>query len=86
MTLFGLKDKAKWSDDLEGKKAAIQKLSTLGEDAIYELKEIMNITTSEDIKNSCAEAIKSIQATSSSITKEINNNSSNIKLIIISLF
>lgn len=69
-----LKEKAKWSDDLEGKKAAIKKLSTLGEDAISELQEIMNITAYEDIKNACAEAIKSVHATSSSITKGNNNN------------
>ena len=76
MTLFELKEKAKWSNDLEGKKAAIKKLSTLGESAISELEEIMNITASEDIKNVCAEAIKSMHATSSFITKSSNNDSS----------
>ena len=77
-TLFELKEKAKWSSDPEEKKAAIKKLSNSGEDAIFELQEIMNITAYEDIKNACAEAIKSIRATlsSSSITKGNNNNSS----------
>lgn len=62
MTLFELKEKAKWSTDPEEKKAAIKELSTHGEDAIFELQEIMNITAYEDIKNACAEAIKSMQA------------------------
>jgi tetratricopeptide (TPR) repeat protein len=78
MTLFVLKEKAKWSSDSEGKKAAIKKLSTLGEDAISELQEIMSITAYEDIKNACAEAIKSMHATSSSITKGNNHSSSSI--------
>src|SRR5215210_481975 len=74
MTLFELKEKAKWSSDPEEKKAAIKKLSTLGENAISELQEIMNITASEDIKNACAEAIKSMHATSSFIIKSNNNS------------
>src|SRR5215210_7424538 len=76
MTLFELKEKAKWSSDPEEKKAAIKKLSTLGENAISELQEIMNITASEDIKNACAEAIKSMHATSSFIIKSNNSSSS----------
>src|SRR5215211_4240048 len=75
MTLFELKEKAKWSSDPEEKKAAIKKLSTLGENAISELQEIMNITASEDIKNACAEAIKSMHATSSFIIKSNNSSS-----------
>jgi hypothetical protein len=61
MTLFELKEKAKWSSDPEEKKAAIKELSTYGENAISELQEIMNITAYEDIKNACAEAIKSMR-------------------------
>jgi hypothetical protein len=41
MTFFVLKEKAKWSSDLEEKKAAIKKLSTVGEDAIPELQDIL---------------------------------------------
>jgi hypothetical protein len=37
MTFFVLKEKAKWSSDLEEKKAAIKKLSAHGEAAISEL-------------------------------------------------
>ena len=62
MTLFELKENAKWSRDPEEKKAAIKELSTHGENAISELQEIMSITAYEDIKNACAEAIKSMQA------------------------
>jgi hypothetical protein len=61
-TLFELKEKAKWSSDPEEKRAAIKELSTHGENAISELQEIMNITAYEDIKNACAEAIKSMRA------------------------
>lgn len=61
MTLFELKEKAKWSTDPKEKKAAIKELSTHGEDAIYELQEIMNITAYEDIRNACVEAIKSMR-------------------------
>ncbi len=64
MTLFELKEKAKWARDPEEKKTAIKELSTHGENAISELQEIMSITAYEDIKNACAEAIKSIQARS----------------------
>ena len=61
MTLFDLKEKAKWSTYPEEKKAAIEELSNQGEDAMSELQEIMRITAYEDIKNACAEAIMSIQ-------------------------
>jgi hypothetical protein len=74
MTLFELKEKAKWSRDPEEKKTAITELSTHGENAISELQEIMNITGYDDIKNACAEAIKSIQASSK---LEVNETSTN---------
>ena len=61
MTLFGLKEKAKWSTYPEEKKTAIEELSDHGEDAMSELQEIMRTTAYEDIKNACAEAIMSIQ-------------------------
>jgi hypothetical protein len=73
MTLFELKEKAKWSRDPEEKKTAIKELSTYGENAISELQEIMNISAYEDIKNACTEAIKSIQARSK---VEVNETSS----------
>jgi hypothetical protein len=78
MTLFELKEKAKWSRDPEEKKTAIKELSTHGENAISELQEIMNITAYEDIKNACAEAIKSIQAGSKlKVNETFTNDSSN---------
>jgi hypothetical protein len=73
MTLFELKEKAKWSSDPEEKKAAIKELSTHGENAISQLQEIMSITAYEDIKNACAEAIKSVHTRSK---VEINETSS----------
>jgi hypothetical protein len=74
-TLFELKEKAKWSSDPEEKKAAIKELSTRGENAISELQEIMTITAYEDIKNACAEAIKSMrQARNNKV--EVNKTSS----------
>lgn len=78
MTLFELKENAKWASDPEEKKTAIKALSNHGEDAISELQEIMSITAYEDIKNACAEAIISIQARSKAqITKTSSENDSN---------
>jgi hypothetical protein len=79
MTLFELKEKAKWSRDPEEKKIAIKELSTHGENAISELQEIMDITAYEDIKNACAEAIKSIRARSKVEVNEPSTNDSNSK-------
>ncbi len=69
MTLFDLKEKAKWSTDPEEKKAAIEELSNQGEDAMSELQEIMRITAYEDIKNACAEALFLFDAMASSLLK-----------------
>ncbi len=66
MTLFELKEKAKWSTDPEEKKAAIKELSTYRESAIPELQELMSITAYEDIRNACAEVIKSLRQAPSS--------------------
>ena len=74
MTLFELKETAKWSSDPEERKAAIKELSTHGENAISKLQEIANITAYEDIKNACAEAIKSMQQARKGV--EVNKTSS----------
>ena len=74
MTLFELKEKAKWSSDPEEKKAAIKELSTHGDNAISALQEIMSITAYEDIKNACAEAIKSMRRARNNV--EVNETSS----------
>ncbi len=74
MTLFELKEKAKWSSDLEERKAAIKELSTHGENAISELQEIASITAYEDIKNACSEAIKSMRQARKGV--EVNKTSS----------
>lgn len=75
-TLFELKEKAKWSSDAEEKKAAIRELSRYGENAIFELQEIMNITAYEDIKNACAEAIKSMRQQRAHNNAKVNETSS----------
>jgi hypothetical protein len=75
MTLFDLKEKAKWSAHPEEKKAAIEELSNQGEDAMSELQEIMRITAYEDIKNACAEAIMSIQTRNKEEVVKINETS-----------
>ena len=52
-----------------------------GENAISELQEIMNITAYEDIKNACAEAIKSMRAGSKVETNETSStNDSNSRI------
>jgi hypothetical protein len=61
-TLFELKEKAKWSHNMEEKRTAIRELSNYGQDAIPPLEEILNITAYEDIKRACAEAIKAVLA------------------------
>ncbi|HEX5977423.1 MAG TPA: hypothetical protein VFY68_09110, partial [Nitrososphaeraceae archaeon] len=75
MTLFELKEKAKWSTYPEEKKAAIKEISNHGEDAISELQEIMRTTAYEDIKNTCAEAIMSIQTRNKDEEVKINETS-----------
>ncbi|MDQ4012619.1 MAG: hypothetical protein M3146_02705, partial [Thermoproteota archaeon] len=70
---------AKWSSDPEERKAAIKELSTHGENAISELQEIANITAYEDIKNACAEAIKSMQHARKGV--EVNKTSSSSSTI-----
>ena len=77
-TSFELKQKAKWFRDPEEKKAAIKELSTYGENAISELQEIMSITAYEEIRNACAEAIKSVGTRNNiEINKTYTTDSSN---------
>jgi hypothetical protein len=59
--IWQLKETAKWSDDTEAKKTAIDELSNRGETALSSLEEILNVTMHEDIKKICIEAIKSIR-------------------------
>ncbi|UVS68037.1 hypothetical protein [Nitrososphaera viennensis] len=58
---YDLKERAKWSRDVEEKKAAIKQLSSLGEKALPSLEEILSVTAYEDIKATCLDAIKSIK-------------------------
>jgi hypothetical protein len=53
---------AKWSLDIEEKKNAIRDLaSSFGERAIPVLNEIIGVTVYEEIKQACAEGIKTIR-------------------------
>jgi hypothetical protein len=57
-----LRHAAKWSSNIEEKKNAIRELaSTFGERAIPVLNEIKGVTVYEEIKQACAEAIKTIR-------------------------
>jgi hypothetical protein len=56
---------AKWETDLEKQKSSIQKLGSYGKTAIPSLEEIMIVTSREEIRQFCIEAIKGIQETNS---------------------
>jgi hypothetical protein len=57
---YELKEKAKWSRDIEERKTASRELSSHGEKALPSLEEIRNMTAYEDIRSACIEAIRSI--------------------------
>jgi hypothetical protein len=59
--IWQLKEAAKWADDIEAKKTAINELSSRGETAISTLEEILNVAMHEDIKKICIDAIKAIK-------------------------
>jgi wobble nucleotide-excising tRNase len=59
--LWELKQTAKWSHNLREKKMAIKELSFHGEYAIQYLDEVMSVTTYDEIKAACIEAIKEIR-------------------------
>ena len=59
--LWELTQAAKWSDSLQEKKMAIKELSFHGEHAIQYLDEVKNVTTYDEIKVACLEAIKAIK-------------------------
>jgi predicted DNA-binding protein YlxM (UPF0122 family) len=59
--IWQLKEAAKWADDIEAKKTAINELSNRGETAISTLEEILNVAMHEDIKKICIDAIKAIK-------------------------
>jgi hypothetical protein len=58
---YELKEKAKWSRNMEEKKTAIRELSSHGEKALPSLEEIRNVTAYEDIRSACTETIRSIK-------------------------
>jgi hypothetical protein len=77
VTLFELKEKAKWSHDFEEKESAIRELSTHGLNAVPSLEEILNITAYDDIKKACTEAIRVILANSKGDDRIASGSDSN---------
>lgn len=59
--LWKLKQRAKWSHNMRERKAAITELSFHGKEALPYLNEILNITTYDEIKAACIEAIRAIK-------------------------
>jgi hypothetical protein len=59
--IWELEQTAKWSHSLRQKKIAIKELSFHGDLAIPYLDEVMNVTTYDEIKAACMEAIKAIK-------------------------
>lgn len=59
--IWELEQTAKWSHSLREKKIAIKELSFHGELAIPYLDEVMSVTTYDEIKAACIEAIKAIK-------------------------
>lgn len=59
--IWELEQTAKWSHSLREKKMAIKEMSFHGELAIPYLDEVMNVTTYDEIKTACIEAIKAIK-------------------------
>jgi hypothetical protein len=64
--LWRIKHRAKWSHSIREKKEAIKELSFHGEKAIPYLEEILNVTTYDEVRNACAEAIKAIKSRAAS--------------------
>lgn len=62
LSLFELKEKAKWSRDNQEKKLAITGMLSHGATALQSLEEVFAVSAYEDIKEACVEAIKSIRA------------------------
>lgn len=59
--MYGLKEKAKWSDDKLEKKQAIKELAAYGSEAIPALDEIFMVTISDDIQVACVDVINAIK-------------------------
>src|SRR5262249_37036148 len=61
ITLYELKQRAKWSGESKEKKLAITGMLAHGSKAISSLEEIFNVTAYEDIRSACADAIRTIK-------------------------
>jgi hypothetical protein len=60
LSLFELKEKAKWARDSQERKLAITGMISHGAVAVSSLEEIFNVSIYEDIRAACIDAIKSI--------------------------
>jgi hypothetical protein len=76
---------AKWETNLEKQKRSIERIESYGSPAIPSLEEIMTVTTRDEIRKFCLDAIKGIQqknpATDEQIRNNGNNDSSGVKKI-----
>lgn len=65
---------AKWETNLEKQKRSIERLESYGNPAIPSLEEIMTVTTRDEIRKFCLDAIKGIQQKNPAQDEQINNN------------
>ncbi len=68
---------AKWETNLEKQKRSIEKLGSYGRPAIPSLEEIMTVTTRDEIRQFCLNAIKGIQQKNTTQNEQVSNNSKN---------
>lgn len=61
-SLRSLKEEAKWGKDVETQKRAIHELEKIGTPALSHLEEVAAVVPSGEIKQSCQDAIQSIES------------------------
>ncbi len=65
---------AKWETNLEKQKRSIERIESYGSPAIPSLEEIMTVTTRDEIRKFCLDAIKGIQQKNIGQAEQIRNN------------
>jgi hypothetical protein len=65
---------AKWETNLEKQKRSIKKLGSYGSPAIPSLEEIITVTTRDEIRQFCLDAIKGIQQENATQNEQVSNN------------
>ncbi len=71
--LWKLKQRAKWSHNMQERKAAITEMSSHGQEALPYLNEILSVTTYGEIKAACTEAIRAIKRKEGASTLKQND-------------